>query len=158
MRPNPRWLQTARRVYEAFRTTAHAAVASVHPPAELQVDPERLRVLFAGPRTLTEQHVVAHAFTASGFRPSVLLSDGERGASALAEAWARARGIPIERHQSPWHYVGQGADAMRHAAALARTEALVAVWNGEDALIGGLIRQAYAAGVRVYVQRYDARR
>src|SRR5580692_452772 len=100
-----------------------------------------MRVIIAGSRTVRAYVVVEKAVAESGLSPSVVLSGGQKawdpverrwfGADYFGEEWAKARGIPVERHCAHWHLYGKAAGPRRNLAMVQAAEALIAVWDGK---------------------------
>lgn len=96
-----------------------------------------MKLLIAGSRTLSptaddidralEQLRAEHEITAT---IELVISGTARGVDQAGEAWAKARGIPIERMPADWSTHGKRAGHIRNAAmAEIATHALV-WWDG----------------------------
>lgn len=71
-----------------------------------------------------------------------------RGADALADAWARARGVPLYRVPAAWSRLGHIAGPTRNSGMLAYNPDLVVAFPGWRGT-ANMIKQATKAGVRV---------
>ena len=113
-----------------------------------------MRVIIAGSRDLQNAAAVSAAMDASGFVPTQVVSGAARGADALGEAWAQARGIAIRQFPADWSH-GRSAGPIRNARMAAYADALVAVWDGRSPGTRNMISTAQRRGLQVYVHRLD---
>jgi len=115
-----------------------------------------VRVIIAGSRTLRDGAVVRQAMIDSGFAPTVVLCGDCRGADALGELWAYARGIPVHHFPAQWNRYGKRAGPIRNATMVSKADALVAVWDGTSFGTADVIRQARERGLKVHMHVYTA--
>lgn len=113
-----------------------------------------MRLIVAGSRTVRDAAVVAEAIAASAWAPTAVLHGASPGVDRLADAWARARGVPVEAFPP-----ADDTDAAKHArnAQMAASgEALVAVWDPASAdTTPDMIARARAAGLPVFVRTVE---
>src|SRR4051812_44886465 len=88
------------------------------------------RVIIAGSRHLTLLHYPEVAAALDHLLKNrlpnvVVLSGAAKGADALGEAWAKARGLPVERYPIKWDRDGNAAAANRNYALVCNADALV---------------------------------
>jgi hypothetical protein len=125
-----------------------------------------MRVIIAGSRTVRAYETVARAVLESGINPSVVLSGGQKswdpverrwfGADYFGEQWAKAHGIPVERHCAHWHLYEKAAGPRRNAAMIQAADALIAVWDGESRGTADVIRRATERGIVAFVYGVDS--
>lgn len=107
-----------------------------------------MRVIVCGGRTYAD---AAHVDTVlAGLRPPVSLvrHGAARGADALADAWARAKGIALDPMPADWDKLGRLAGPSRNAAMAARGADLCVAFPGGKGT-RDMIRKAYEAGIPV---------
>jgi glycerophosphoryl diester phosphodiesterase len=126
-----------------------------------------MKVIIAGSRSLTDPALIDRAMKESGFEPTEVVSGTARGADALGEAWARARGIPVKTFPADWGRLdhpgaviryrrdGSAYDATagyrRNTAMAEYADALVAVWDGKSPGTRHIIQEAKRLGLKVHV-------
>lgn len=114
-----------------------------------------MRLIVAGSWTIRDADVVAAAIAASAWVPTSVLHGESPGVDRLADAWARARGLPVEAFPPADDTVE--AKHARNAQMAARGEALVAVWDPASAdTTPDMIARARAAGLPVFVRTVRA--
>lgn len=80
-----------------------------------------------------------------------LVSGGAKdGADALAEAFARQKGLPITIYHARWED-GKGAGFARNVLIAADCEVLLAFWDGKSKGTAHTISQALKRGIPCYV-------
>src|SRR6266702_2128043 len=79
----------------------------------------------------------------------LLISGGARGADRLAERWANAYNIPIERYEADWGAYGKAAGFIRNKRMIdeGKPELVIAFRGGKGT--ANMIEQARKAGVKV---------
>lgn len=110
-----------------------------------------MKILVCGGRDYTDREAVFAAFDrVHAKQPITLLIHGAaRGADALADDWARARGVPREPHPADWAKHGRSAGPRRNWRMLeAGPDGVVAFPGGRGT--ADMVRQARAAGVPVW--------
>lgn len=81
-------------------------------------------VIVTGSRDWTDGAVLGRALQATA--PTLVVHGAARGADALADAWAKANGVPVKPFEAPWTERGHAAGMIRNVAMLeAYPEALV---------------------------------
>lgn len=114
-----------------------------------------MRLVVAGSRSVRDARlvaaVVAEASEALGRAPTVILHGGSPGVDALADAYARERGVAVEAF--PPADPSLAAKHARNAALVASGEALAVVWDrGSADTTPDVIARAQAAGLPVFVR------
>lgn len=115
-----------------------------------------MRTIIAGSRTVTDPRVLDRAIAACGWRPTVVLSGGARGADLLGETWAVDHGVPYEVYPADWNTLGLKAGYIRNVQMAAAAEALIALWDGQSRGTKHMIATAIRLGLRVHVERPTA--
>lgn len=115
-----------------------------------------MKTIIAGSRTITDYRWVAGAIADSGIVVTEVVSGGCRGVDAFGERWARERGIAVRVFKPDWDRHGKAAGPIRNRQMIdyvGPSGALVAVWDGQSRGTADVIRQAQAAGLRVFTYR-----
>ena len=89
-----------------------------------------MRLIIAGSRTITEQHIVVAALSKSGFHPSTIISGGAKGVDSVGESIAEELELNVERFPAEWDKYGKSAGYIRNVAMAENADALLAVWDG----------------------------
>ncbi len=84
----------------------------------------------------------------------VIVSGGARGADALAETYARARGYRLEVFSADWQRHGRAAGPKRNAWMAAAGHALAAFWDGNSQETWDLIQRAEDKKIPVRIVLY----
>lgn len=116
--------------------------------------PPPRRVIVCGGRDYDDQWAVQQAMEtvldlAGDHRP-LIVHGGASGADALAAAWARHLDLPEAHFAALWGQYGRAAGPRRNAEMLAVVEPDLVVAFPGGAGTANMIRQAHAAGVRVW--------
>jgi hypothetical protein len=61
-----------------------------------------MKVICCGPRDLEDYDLVEKAIEASGFKITLLISGGAKGADSLGEKWAKKNKVKIDRKPAEW--------------------------------------------------------
>lgn len=105
---------------------------------------DRRRVFMVMDMILGDWRAAGHADSAL-----MIVHGGARGADALADAWARSRGITVRPEPADWNEHGKAAGVIRNAAMLRDYEpALVVAFKGGNGT-AHMMKIARAAGVKV---------
>ena len=89
-----------------------------------------MRVIIGGSRSIASVAALEAAIVASGFAITEVLTSDSRGVDALAEAWARGRGIPVKVYRPDWSRYGGRAERIRNELALSMADASIMLWDG----------------------------
>jgi hypothetical protein len=89
---------------------------------------------------------------------AIIVSGGARGVDTWAADEARKCGMQVEVHPADWEGRGRGAGLERNSVIVARSQLLVAFWNGVSRGTVDSIRKARRAGKRVTVIGLDGGR
>ncbi len=76
--------------------------------------------------------------------PAQLIVGDARGVDALAEAWARDRGVPVRRMRPAWQTAGKAAGVLRNVEMVAAATWVVAFWDMRSPGTRSAIRAATA--------------
>lgn len=82
-----------------------------------------------------------------------IVSGGAVGADALAERYARSRGLSLRVFPADWRRWGRVAGPIRNHQMAAYADAAVVYWDGCSRGSADMISSASAAGLRVVVRR-----
>lgn len=109
------------------------------------------RVLVTGGRDYADADRISAFLEAihSSRGVSLLIHGGSRGADALADAWARAHGVPVQSCPADWKAHGRSAGPIRNAAMFADHQPTLVVAFPGDRGTADIVKKARAAGVRV---------
>jgi hypothetical protein len=95
------------------RVRARDSAFAPSPTLEITLKPSPYRVLVTGSRDWTDANIIYAALSAERSlavqqdrKLVVVHGHARHGADALADAWARGRGLPVERHPAPWRQNG----------------------------------------------------
>ena len=113
-----------------------------------------MRLVVAGSRSVRDARlvagVIAEAAAALG-APTTILHGGSPGADALADAWARAHGVPVRAF--PPADESTAAKHARNARLVARGDALAVVWDrATQDTTPDVVARARAAGLPVFAR------
>lgn len=91
-----------------------------------------MRVLVCGGREFRDRNRVFAVLDALTPPVSTVIHGAARGADALADEWARARGVPVERFPADWTRHERAAGPLRNARMLTegRPDRIVAFPGG----------------------------
>lgn len=120
-------------------------------PVPVSAGNRTVRVLVTGSRTWTDAATITAALDELHARhgQALVVVHGAcpRGADTLAQAWARARGVPVEAHPADWSK-GRGAGPARNAAMVSsRPDACLAFIRGDSRGATGCAAMSEHAGI-----------
>ncbi len=84
-----------------------------------------------------------------------LISGGAKGADSLAEAWCRARGIPVQIILPDWQKHGRAAGFIRNEAIVAPADLVIAFWVNRSRGTGDSLLKAQKLGKRVQIHDFQ---
>ena len=87
-----------------------------------------MKVLVCGGRDFNDAEAVHKALAAA--HPSIIIHGGASGADALADAWARKRGIPVVVFRAEWGKHGRAAGPIRNRRMAEQQPDLVLAFPG----------------------------
>lgn len=98
--------------------------------------PEPFRVIIAGSQHLTMLHyprvrAILDRLLRNRLPNVVVLSGAGKGADALGEAWAKARGLAVERYPADWKKHGKKAGQIRNGEMCDQADAVICFDDGE---------------------------
>lgn len=85
----------------------------------------------------------------------IIVSGTARGADQLGERYAERRGYTVERCPADWENYGRSAGMARNKNMAARSDALIAFWDGKSPGTKNMINLARERGLKVRVKRFD---
>jgi YspA, cpYpsA-related SLOG family len=112
-----------------------------------------MRTIIAGSRDITEDKWLKLAISLCGWKPTVVLCGGARGADAIGKDWAEANDIPVEIYPAKWDKYKFAAGPIRNEKMARKAEALIALWDGKSAGTKNMIKLGRKYKLRVFVQR-----
>jgi hypothetical protein len=80
---------------------------------------------------------------------ALLIHGGNRGADALADAWARAHGVPVQSCPADWKAHGKGAGPMRDTVMLVDHDPTLVLTFPGDRGTANLIKKARDYGLEI---------
>lgn len=110
-----------------------------------------MRVVVTGGRNYSLKWIVFAALDASG--ATEIVHGGARGADALADEWARSRGIPVRVYEADWKSYGRSAGPIRNSYMLtdSNPDCVVAFPGGPGTK--NLVDKAKSLGIPVRLVR-----
>jgi hypothetical protein len=114
-----------------------------------------MRTIIAGSRTCLQMSHLINAVAHCGWKPTVVLCGGAKGADKLGETWAKCAGVPIESYPAHWELHGRAAGRVRNVEMGAKADALIALWNGKSTGTKHMIETAERMGLTTFVYRTD---
>lgn len=118
---------------------------------------KRFRLIVAGMRDWSDRRAVfARLDVILRLRPNLILVHGAcpTGADAIADRWARRRGVKAERHPANWAVYGKRAGPRRNEA-MARLGAdfCLLFWDGKSRGTGSMNRLARRFEIPIWCVR-----
>lgn len=106
-----------------------------------------MKVLVCGGRKFSDAELLF--FVLDEIRPSIVVHGAAKGADALADLWARKRGVPCRRYFAQWLKYGNLAGVLRNQRMLdmEQPDLVVAFPGGRGT--ADMVRRAKSAGVPV---------
>jgi len=92
-----------------------------------------------------------------GNRGHSIITGGAHGADAIAEEWAKSRGVQVQVLPAEWEKYGRSAGPRRNTEIVKRCQAVIAFWDGKSPGTRDSIRKAQAQGKRVIVIQREER-
>ena len=118
--------------------------------------PDRpLSVAVVGSRSFDDRELLERVLDhlLNHLRIRQIVSGGARGADALAEQWARERGIPCRVYLPDWQKHGRAAGPIRNRKIVRDADLVVAFWDGQSRGTKDTIEQAERQNVPVIIIR-----
>jgi predicted Rossmann fold nucleotide-binding protein DprA/Smf involved in DNA uptake len=81
----------------------------------------------------------------------VIVSGGARGPDSWAETEARRHSVPVDIIPADWDTHGRRAGILRNSTIVARSERVIAFWDGKSNGTMDTVRKAKAQGKKVVV-------
>lgn len=109
-----------------------------------------MKIAIVGSRSYPHRHVVRDfvRLLAEKCPGATVVSGGARGVDTWAEEAAREFGLEVEVHLPDWSR-GRGAGMERNSTIVARSERLIAFWDGQSRGTLDSVRKAINLGKRV---------
>ena len=90
-----------------------------------------MRILICGSRSIADQQFVIDTIEAANFVITEVVVGDARGVDAIAAAWARHHGIPVEVFYADWDRFGKSAGYRRNNEMVAsEIDGTLAIWDG----------------------------
>lgn len=90
-----------------------------------------MKILIAGGRSFSDKQFLFLYMDQWEDEATVVISGCAKGADSLGEAWAKSRGIPVERFPAQWSRYGRKAGPLRNIEMLEKGKPdLVVVFKG----------------------------
>ena len=120
---------------------------------------EDFRVIIAGTRTFDDYGLLCRHtdYKLSKIRMErriVIVSGAAKGADALGEEYARARGYKLVRYPADWERYGKAAGPIRNDLMARNADALIAYWDGKSSGTLNMIETARNYGLKISIKRY----
>lgn len=116
---------------------------------------EKVKVIIAGGRDLTDYEVCLRGVEHSGFDITEVVSGHARGADTLGEQFAKQTNLPLKLFPADWSKHGRAAGPIRNNAMAAYADALIALWDGSSKGTRHMIQQARKLGLPVHIEYYN---
>jgi len=116
-----------------------------------------MRTIIAGSRTCTHMAYLNYALKNCGWTPTVIICGCARGADELGKIFALENNIPIEYFPAGWEKYGGAAGPIRNTQMAIKSEALIALWDGESRGTLNMITTMKAMKKKVFVYEYTRR-
>jgi hypothetical protein len=129
-----------------------------------------MRCIIAGSRDIRDEQLVWSIIELCPFvdEIAIVLSGGQKstddktgqnfGVDYFAERWADKKWLACERYPADWKRHGRAAGPIRNGVMAKNADSLIAIPCGESRGTRDMIRQATAAGLRVWVHEYYLKR
>ena len=110
-----------------------------------------MKLLICGGRDFSDYHRLEVAMNQLGWKPSIVINGGARGADTLGRDWAKANGVYPVTIDALWNYLGSSK------AGPARNQAMIDIMRPDYclALPGGsgtadMVRRCRESGIQVW--------
>jgi len=111
-------------------------------------------IAIVGSRSFNDRELAFHVLDKYvGNRGHSIVTGGARGADALAEEWARNRGIPVQVLPAEWEKYGRSAGSRRNTEIVRLCQGMIAFWDGKSPGTRDSIRKAQGQGKKIVVVR-----
>ena len=110
-----------------------------------------MKTIIAGSRGIVNYQALCKAVRNSGFEISEVVSGTARGVDRMGEQWAAENQVPVKRFPADWDRHGRAAGYIRNRAMADYADALIALWDGDSRGTKGMIDDAKARGLKVFV-------
>lgn len=112
-----------------------------------------MKVIIAGSRGITDEHLIFNAIKDSGFEITEVVSGGAIGVDKFGEKYANRNDIPLKIFLPDWKKKKASAGIIRNAEMANYADALIAVWDGESRGTKNMIEVAQRKGLKVFVTK-----
>lgn len=117
-----------------------------------------MRTIIGGTRKVVEAWQMDQAIEACGWYPTVVLTDGGKGAAAIGEAWARMAHLPIEQYLAAQNRAPLGACYRRNLKMVESADAIILFDDGLSDTARKLFLIAMQKGIQVFVYQMEGYR
>ena len=114
---------------------------------------QEVSIVIAGTRTFNDYDLLSAWVDAMQifYQNIRIVSGGAKGADALAERYAKERGIPINIINADWDSHGKSAGPKRNREMAKDADVLVAFWDGQSRGTANMIAEATKKNAQVHV-------
>lgn len=115
-----------------------------------------MRLIIAGSRDWTDYALLCkrlELFVSTYGMPSVVISGGAKGADALGEKWAAAKGVKLHRVIANWQRYDKAAGHVRNGEMAAVADACALFWDGSSPGSADMRRWARQTGLILFETR-----
>lgn len=120
-----------------------------------------MRIIIAGTREMdydTAHHAIIDALEKiETDGPPTIVSGRGGSVDSAGEMIAKQRGWEVRLFPADWDKHGKAAGPIRNKEMAANADALILVWNGRSRGSLSMLREARAAGLKVYETKIDTR-
>lgn len=115
---------------------------------------QKVKVIIAGSRTITDYGTVVGAVEDSGFEITEVVSGTAKGVDQLGERYAMDECIPIKKFKPQWAKYKKTAGFIRNEKMVnyvAPNGGLILVWDGQSSGSAHTLKYAKQKGIKIYL-------
>lgn len=113
-----------------------------------------MKLAVIGSRTFADYPLLVETLNKVKTPITCLVSGGARGADALAEAWAKRRGIPTQIFLPDYNAHGRRAPLERNKLIVAEADNVLAFWDGVSTGTMQAVNHAKALGKTCHIIQF----
>lgn len=114
-----------------------------------------MRTIVCGSRSVTDYELLVDIMKGIPWQITTILSGNARGVDKLGERYAKEYSIPLEIYPANWKLYGKRAGLERNLEMIAKSEALIALWDGISVGTKHCIIEAKKVNLRMLVYRFE---